>query len=55
VGGGGAESTRIYAGYVLDQRIEMKTNKKLEGVEGVGVGEAGGAYCPPLSSFPATL
>ena len=51
-GGGG---TRIYTGYVLDQRIEMKTNKELEGVEGVGLGEAGAADCPPLSSFPAIL
>lgn len=34
--GGGGERTRIYAGYVPDQRIEIKTNTELEGVEGVG-------------------
>ena len=33
---GGGERTRIYAGYVPDQRIEIKTNTELEGVEGVG-------------------
>lgn len=34
--GGGGERTRIYAGYVPDQRNEIKTNTELEGVEGVG-------------------
>ena len=50
-GGGGGESTRIYRGNVLDKRIEIKTNKELEGVEGVGVGVGGGGRC----SMPVSL
>lgn len=49
--GGGGERTRIYAGYVPDQRIEIKTNTELEGVEGVGYGVGGGGRC----SMPASL
>lgn len=48
---GWGESTRIYAGYVLDQRIQIKTNKELEGVQGVGLGVGGGGQC----SMPASL